>query len=376
MLNKKKLKILYTIPNFDTAGSGIPLFKIASQLDGNAFEPEIACLHDRGDLFQKVKSSGIKIHLIELYKNARPLSKMIYKCYQLSNIFKKINPDIIHSYHYAADYTEPIAARMAGIKWIYTKKNMSWHGPSYRGWRLRSLLAHGILCQNTDMMEQFFPGWGKVQLIPIGVDFEEFKLCPSNNGLRAKWGIPKKSRLIITVANLIPIKGIEVLINAFAKLHEEYLDWYLLIVGNDSTDYAQELKNMVSDNEHLKKKIIFTGKQKNIREYLDIAEIFVLPTLAKGEGAPISLLEAMANEKNILASSVPGIKDQMRNFPQHTFPAQDEHELGKKLEYFMKKDECENKRLGRLFSHYVKKHHDISIEKELIQSYYKNILSI
>ena len=49
---------------------------------------------------------------------------MIYKCYQLSNIFKKINPDIIHSYHYAADYTEPIAARMAGIKWIYTKKNM------------------------------------------------------------------------------------------------------------------------------------------------------------------------------------------------------------------------------------------------------------
>ena len=84
----------------------------------------------------------------------------------------------------------------------------------------------------------------------------------------------------------------------------------------------------------------------------------------------------MANEKNILASNVPGIKDQMRNFPQHTFPAQDEHELRKKLEHFMKKDECENKRLGRLFHNYVKKHHDISIEKKLIQPYYKKISGI
>ena len=44
-----RLKILYTIPNFDTAGSGIPLLKISSSLDTNYFEPQIACLHDRGN---------------------------------------------------------------------------------------------------------------------------------------------------------------------------------------------------------------------------------------------------------------------------------------------------------------------------------------
>ena len=46
-----RLKILYTIPNFDTAGSGIPLLKIASSLDKNYFESNIACLLDRGELF-------------------------------------------------------------------------------------------------------------------------------------------------------------------------------------------------------------------------------------------------------------------------------------------------------------------------------------
>ena len=80
---------------------------------------------------------------------------MLWECFQLSKVFKRINPDIIHSYHYAADYTEPLAAKMAGIKWIYTKKNMSWKGPSYRGWKLRSWLADGIICQNKDMLIKF-----------------------------------------------------------------------------------------------------------------------------------------------------------------------------------------------------------------------------
>ena len=52
-----KIRILYAIPNFDTAGSGIPLLKIAKKLDKNCFEPHIACLHDRGDLFQEVIKS-------------------------------------------------------------------------------------------------------------------------------------------------------------------------------------------------------------------------------------------------------------------------------------------------------------------------------
>ena len=156
-----KGKILYTIPNFDTAGSGIPLLKIAQKLDREFFTPEIACLHGTGHLFQDVKESGIKVHFVDLYKNARPMYMMLWECFQLSKVFKRIKPDLIHSYHYAADYTEPLAAKMAGIKWIYTKKNMSWRGPSYRGWKLRSWFADGIICQNTEMVKTFFPSGKK-----------------------------------------------------------------------------------------------------------------------------------------------------------------------------------------------------------------------
>ena len=85
MVTSTKIKILYTIPNFDTAGSKIPLLKIVNNLDKNYFEPQIACLHNRGDLFQDVKESGIKVHIIDLYKNARPIIKMLRECYQIKN---------------------------------------------------------------------------------------------------------------------------------------------------------------------------------------------------------------------------------------------------------------------------------------------------
>ena len=184
-----KIRILYTIPNFDTAGSGIPLLKIAQNLNREYFKPEIACLHGKGVLFQDMIKSGMKVHFIDLYKNARPISRMLWECFQLSKVFKRINPDIIHSYHYAADYTEPLAAKMAGIKWVYTKKNMSWKGPSFRGWKLRSWFADGIICQNTEMVRTFFPSWEKVKLIPIGVDVDEYKKQSGNTDIINQWGI-------------------------------------------------------------------------------------------------------------------------------------------------------------------------------------------
>ena len=372
----KKIKILYTIPNFNTAGSGIHLLSIVKRLDSDLFEPQIACIHDLGDYFQEVKNTGIKIHLIDLYKNVRPLIKMLYECYKLSRIFKQIDPDIIHSYNYTADYTEPLAARMAGITWVYTKKNMSWEGPSYRSWRLRSFLANGIIAQNSDMIRYFFPDCRKAELIPMGIDINEYKKQSPSNIEKIQWGITEKTRVVISVANLVPVKGIEILIKAFENLHEKYNHWVLLIVGNDMTDYALELKGYLSNKPYLKNRIIFTGEQKNVRGLLNIAEIYVQPTLNIGrkEGGPIATLEAMANGKVIIGSNISGIRDQLlEQFPDHLFKAGDTVALESKLDKFMAHSKIENKKIGDDFINFVKKEFDISIQKMKSELFYQNL---
>ena len=371
-----KIKILYTIPNFDTAGSQIPLLKIASNLDKEYFEPQIACLHNRGDFFQQVLQSGIKVHIIDLYKNSRPVITMLKECYELSKIFKKIDPHIIHSYHYAADYTEPLAAKMAGIKWIYTKKNMSWRGPSYRGWKLRSWLADSIICQNTDMLKIFFPNDVKAKLIPIGVDINQFKRQSGNPIIREKWGISDKTRIIVSIANLVPVKGIEILIQAFEQLIVDYSNWKLIIVGDDTTEYARKLKNKFLETARIKDKIIFTGKTDNVRMFLDISEIYVQTTLNKGrmEGAPIAILEAMANGKVIIGSDIPGIRDQLKCSPNNLFNAGDVTDLKNKLNTFMSNNKSTNNKIGAEFLFHVKKYYDLSHEKKNLEEYYQDLI--
>ena len=46
----------------------------------------------------------------------------IVKCFKLSKFFKKLEIDLIHSFHYGSDYSEALAAKFAGIPWVYTKK--------------------------------------------------------------------------------------------------------------------------------------------------------------------------------------------------------------------------------------------------------------
>ena len=160
---------------------------------------------------------------------------------------------------------------------------MSWKGPSYGGWRMRSFMANKIITQNTDMMKLYYPKSSKARLITIGVDCEMYKSTPVSSAFKKEWGINNKDRIIITVANLVPVKGIEILIESFKKITNKIANCKLFIVGDDSTPYASELKKNVTNDSKLAKTIIFTGRQNNIVNFLNIAEIYVQPTLNKVE---------------------------------------------------------------------------------------------
>ena len=79
-----KIRILYTIPNFDTAGSGKALFNIATRLDKNIFEPHICCFHNKGDYFNTVNSTGIPTHIFQTTTPMKPRFKGILTCFRIA----------------------------------------------------------------------------------------------------------------------------------------------------------------------------------------------------------------------------------------------------------------------------------------------------
>lgn len=364
-----KLKILYTIPNFDTAGSGKALLNVAKNLDQNIFEPHISCSHNKGDFFKKVEESGFFIHLKTTTHKMMPRLKGIKKCFDLAIYFKSLNIDLIHSFHYGDDYSEALSAKIAGIPWVYTKKNMNWGGKSKNAWVLRSFLAKHILVQNTDMLKEFFSKSKKVSLVPRGVDTKEFFPKKSNRKLLDLYKIKNTDNIIVCVANLHPVKGIEILINSFMQISEKFKPAYLFIIGYNKTKYGESLKKMALKN----KNIYFTGKINNVSDYYSIGKLFVLPTLNIGrrEGCPVALLEALASGLQVLGSNVSGIKDVLNEFQENLFIEGNSEELKKKIEKQLGfKNNIKNL---NMLNHTIK-NYDIRIEAVKHEKIYSSII--
>lgn len=371
----KKIKVLFTIPNFDSAGSGKALLNIADGLDKEKFEPHILCLHKRGVFFETVEKSGIPVHVFNYLPCERPLWKMLYQCFVVARKFRKINPTIIHSFNYSSNYTEGLSARIAGIKWVFTKKNMSWGGGSKRYWELRSFFATKIAVQNSDMIKQFYAESKKTFLLPRGVAATKFAPSLPKEEIRKEMNTSSDKRIIICVANFVPVKGIELLVDAFDSLKNQYSNWIVWLIGDTNNEYGIELLELVKSKQ-LEDKIIFSGKKSNVVDYLNNAEIFVLPTKDEGrrEGTPVAMLEAMANSKVVIGSAIPGINDQLRNFPNHLFEPANTNDLKNKLELFMKNSIDENKNIGEQFKNLVESEFTIEDEIRNHELMYRSIL--
>ncbi|TPV33846.1 glycosyltransferase [Paucihalobacter ruber] len=334
----KKIKILFSIPNFDTAGSGKVVYDLVKGLDKEQFEPHIVCTHNKGAFFKQVESLGVPVHIFQFYTPYKPYISLPFRLLKIVNFFKKHQFDIIHSWHWSSDITEPLAAKLAGIPFVYTKKAMGWGN---KVWLWRSKLSTCVITINHSMQEQFFKNTKvKTQYLPLGVDTSHFqvheKAYVSPEGITAT----SNDFVIVSVANLVPVKGIEVLLEAVSHLNNPRIKTF--IVGDDQSAYAQDLKKRYTHLNHLH----FTGKQRDVRPYLALADVCVISTLQKGEGLPIAPLEAMASGNIVIGSEVPGVIDLLSNFQEQLFPAGDAQDLAKKITAVMAMDGTQRKDLA------------------------------
>lgn len=367
----KKIKILYTIPNFNTAGSGKALLNVISRIDKEKFEPAICCRHEKGELFKSAQDLNVPIYISYFTALMKPRLIGLRNIYRLSRLFKKINPQIIHSYNYSDDYSEGLASKISGIKWVYTKKNMGWGS---NAWKIRSKLADMIIPQNEEMVQSFFPGFKKLDLIPIGIDVDEFANMEKDNAIIEKYNLKTAYPIILTIANVIPIKGIDFLIRGFSLVLEDFENAKLLIVGEDKTEYADILKKKVEDL-GLNGKVIFTGKQNFIKPFFCIADTFVLSSTKTGEGGPISILEAMASGVIAFGSDVPGIRDQFREFPGQLFESENPGAIANKILNFMKMDDDKKKQIRLKQLEFIRNNYSVENEVLRLQKMYLRILN-
>lgn len=301
--------ILFTIPNFITAGSGRAMLNIIERLDRERFAPAVCVLKRGGRLDGVVERLGIPLLDYPFTIPARPCRSLPLRAWRAARPFRSHGFTLWHSFHYSDDYTEPLIARLAGARgWIYTKKNMNWHR---RSWYIRTLLAKRVVAQNSDMLGDFFHSSTfrrKTRLIARGIDATRF--APPVSGarpVRSMLGISDSATVIGCVAHLVPVKGHPTLIEAVARLPLVHL----LIAGRPADAvYAAELRRMTTEL-GVSERVHFLDDVADVPQFWAEAEISVLATWGKWrmEGCPVALLEAMSCGRACVATDIPGSRD-------------------------------------------------------------------
>ena len=142
-----------------------------------------------------------------------------------------------------------------------------------------------------------------------GVDTEFFKntkTLDEKELIRDKFKIDKKDFVITFVGRIVKDKGINELIEAFINLSKKYNNLKLLLVG----DYEEHLNPIKKENKILidsLDSIITVGFQNDIRDFLSITDLFVLPSYR--EGLPNSLIEAGSFGIPLLATNINGCNE-------------------------------------------------------------------
>ncbi len=152
----------------------------------------------------------------------------------------------------------------------------------------------------------------KVAQIPYSVDILKFKPLQKQNvtNLRKKLRLWHDGFIILFVGGINIRKGVHILIDAVIMLVKKYPQMKLLVAGPtykyDQT-YISDLKEKIKKFK-LEDKIIFTEENvSNVEEFMQSADIFVLPS--RQEGFPISMVEAMSCGLGVIGSDIPEISE-------------------------------------------------------------------
>lgn len=149
----------------------------------------------------------------------------------------------------------------------------------------------------------------KVFRIPgMGADLEKFKDKTAENERRQierELGIAENKKLLLCIAYLIRQKGVFLFLKAGREICTRRDDVYFLLAGDGPS--MDKLRRIV-ERYHLEDNFKLLGWRDDIYRLMMAVDVFVLPTYYF-EGLPVSILEAMACGKPVVATRHRGCEE-------------------------------------------------------------------
>ena len=318
------ISIVRILTRLNIGGPSIHVALLCAHLDPERFS---TCLvagqpdAQEGDLSELVHGPGVRVIRVNtLHRSIHPWADLVSWC-RLLRILWTERPRLIHT-HMAKAGT---LGRLAGILYNgvgpgrtpQTRARLvhTFHGHVLDGYfpRWRSHIFMRIerwLARRTDCLiavsqtvrnELLAKGIGRSdqwRVVPLGLELSGLsQLAFSNGSSPIRCGM---------VGRLVPIKNPQLFLHALARLRRQQpaLSVSGVIVGDGPLRDALEREAQQSG---LRDLVQFTGWQRNVARVYEGLDVVCLTSW--NEGTPVSLIEAMAAGRAVIAAAVGGVPD-------------------------------------------------------------------
>lgn len=329
-----RINIMLITPCFGFGGLERVVLSIAREIDREKYHPSFCTLLPPApEMLERMQQIGVRCHVLDKGQGINYLLPV-----KLRNLLIREKIQIVNSHDIGATLYAAIAARMAGIPAvIHTEHSQiltkSRYLSLYR-WIFNKLVSYSITVSH-DLEQYLMKTFGlrpeKVGTVANGIDVEKFSAHPDIGYLRREFNLKENETVIGMIGRLTQQKGIGTLLEAFRTLVANRSNLRLIIVGDG--DLRTSLVGL-SEQFGIRSKVVFTGIRQDIANLLHLFDVFVLSSL--WEGQPITIMEAMAAEKPIVATDVGGNREILRNGEFGLIvPAKNPNALAKSIEILL-----------------------------------------
>jgi glycosyltransferase involved in cell wall biosynthesis len=269
------------------------------------------------------------IYIPEMHRELNPMRD--YKAYfKIREIIKNFKPDIVHTHAAKAGAVGRLAAAHENVPVIIH----TFHGHVFHSYfgaaktrafiEIERYLARQTTkiitlsaTQKNELSNIYrIAPEQKFEIIPLGFDLEKFETGQEEKRLkfRQAYNISDNEIAIGIVGRLVPIKNHRLFLKALSIVASRTTKQIRAFIIGDGEErknieaYAQSLGLQFNSNDPRQKNILtFTSWIKDVD--VSNAGMDIIALTSNNEGTPVSLIEAQASGKPIVATSIGGIED-------------------------------------------------------------------
>jgi len=218
-----------------------------------------------------------------------------------------------------------------------------------------------------------------VVFTPPVIDTRSFESLLSKQQKREELGVSMEAPLVLYCGNWAVWKGVDVLIDAMTEIVKEYPDIKLITAWGEVYDWYDERKVAITKKIKelgLDKNVIELGIVKDIQLLMAACDVFVAP-FRNTDGVadqPVSILEAMACGKPVIATNVGGIPEIVEHKINGLLVEPgDVHELKNALLYILE-NKNEARKMSDNAAKYIAENYGMEVAVKKMERVYEGVI--